>query len=111
MVDMEIYTLLVEVGRIEGDDLPDQATGAAFLLFAPNKEERLAVSDTVQLLRDAGLNPLEVTNYGTIDQRQSDGHAFSEAEQKLLEEVAESGATIIIDKTVFYDEDDDGKRH
>jgi len=92
-------------------DFLSAATGAAMLLFTPALEEEAAVRETVQLLREAGLNPLEVTNYGSIDERREEGYEFSDDELELAQEALEEGASVIIEKTVFYDEEDNGQRH
>ena len=44
----DVYTLLVQVGRSEGDGLPDGSTGAAMLCYASGKDEKTAVDATVQ---------------------------------------------------------------
>lgn len=102
---------MVELGRLAGDDFPEKATGGAMIIFTPSTEEEVAVRETVQLLRDAGLNPLEVTNYGTLKERRDEGYVFSDEEEELAAEALREGAMIIIEKQVFYDEDDDGQRH
>ena len=107
----EVFTLLVELGRIAGDDFPENATGGAMLIFTPAVDEAVAVRETVQLLREAGLNPLEVSNYGTMNERRDEGYEFTEEEMKLAEEARSDGAIIILEKQVFYDDDDDGQRH
>ncbi len=107
----EVFTLMVELGRIAGDDFPEKSTGGAMVIFAPSTEEAIAVRETVQLLREAGLNPLEVTNYGTVNERRDEGYEFSSDEEELVEEALREDAMIIIEKQVFYDEDDDGQRH
>ena len=53
----DVYTLLVQVGRQDGDGLPDAATGGALLCYAAGKDEKAAVDATVALMRDAGLAP------------------------------------------------------
>jgi len=61
----QVYILLVEVGRAADDGLPDGATGAALMCYASGRSERHAVDETVKVLRDAGMSPLEVSSYGT----------------------------------------------
>ncbi|MEL7416252.1 MAG: hypothetical protein AAGJ92_10230, partial [Pseudomonadota bacterium] len=43
----QVYTLLVQIGRKDGDGLPDGATGAALMCFASGVDEAEAVRETV----------------------------------------------------------------
>ncbi|MGW8187289.1 MAG: hypothetical protein ACWGNK_08475, partial [Desulfobacterales bacterium] len=43
----------------ENDGLPEGATGAGLLCFASGRTERHAVDETVKVLKDAGMAPLE----------------------------------------------------
>lgn len=101
----DVYLLVIEVGKREGDDLPEEATGAAFIALAPATSEEEAVHDSVKLFKEAKLNPLEVTNYGTLDERAAEGAEVSDEERALAKEAAETGAVIILDKQVFYGND------
>ena len=56
----QVYTLLVEVGRKAGDGLPKGATGAALICYAAGKDQAEAVRETVAILKQADLAPLEV---------------------------------------------------
>ena len=67
----QIYTLLVEVGRKEGDGLPAEATGAALMCYASGVDEAEAVRETVALLKRADLAPLDVSGYGTLAEREA----------------------------------------
>ena len=62
-----VYILLVEIGRVEGDGLPEGAAGAALVCYAAGRTERHAVDETVKVLREAGMAPLDVSSYGTQD--------------------------------------------
>jgi hypothetical protein len=53
-----VYTLLVEVGRKEGDGLPEEATGGALMIYASGVDEPEAVRETVAILKQADLAPL-----------------------------------------------------
>ena len=57
----QVFTLLVEVGRCEGDGLPETATGAALMCYSSGVDEAEAVRETVALLKRADLAPLDVT--------------------------------------------------
>jgi len=49
------YTLVVQVGRKEGDDLPKGSTGAALMIYASGVDEAEAVRETVAILKQAEL--------------------------------------------------------
>ncbi len=53
--EQQVYTLLVQVGRKDGDGLPPDATGAAMLCYASGVDEAEAVRETVAILKQADL--------------------------------------------------------
>ena len=57
----QVYTLLVQIGRKDGDGLPDGATGAALMIYASGVDEAEAVRETVAILKQADTAPLNVT--------------------------------------------------
>ncbi len=101
----QVHTLLVELGRKEGDGLPEGASGAAMLCYGAGADEAEAVRETVAVLKQAGLAPLEVSGYGTLSERLAEGHDIPEEEQKLMERALEENAVIIARMTPFFDEE------
>ena len=99
----QVYTLLVEVGRREGDGLPDGATGAALMCFASGVDEAEAVRETVAVLKSADLKPLDVTSYGTLADREAEGHDIGEDDRKLMARALEENAVIVAQVTTFDD--------
>ena len=77
----KVYTLLVEVGRSAGDGLPEGSTGAALLCYASGVDEAEAVRETVVVLKQADLNPLDVTGYGTLAEREAEGNEIDDEER------------------------------
>ena len=65
----QVFTLLVEIGRKAGDGLPEAATGAALVVYASGIDEDEAVRETVAVLKQADTAPLDVTGYGTAEER------------------------------------------
>mgnify|MGYP002652603652 CR=1 FL=1 len=57
---MEVFTLVVQVGRSRDDGLPAGATGAGLLCYAAARDEEEAVRETVAVLRVAGMAPLAI---------------------------------------------------
>ncbi|MCV6592655.1 MAG: hypothetical protein OIF48_06870 [Silicimonas sp.] len=100
----QVYTLLVEVGRGPGDGLPEGATGAALLCYSAGREEAEAVRETVAILKSADLNPLDVTSYGTLAEREAEGHEIGEDDRELMARALEENAVIVAETSVLRDE-------
>ena len=81
----QVYTLLVQIGRKEGDGLPDGATGAALMIYASGVDEAEAVRETVAILKQADTAPLDVTGYGTLEEREAEGHEIGDEERDLMQ--------------------------
>lgn len=100
----QVYTLLVEVGRKPGDGLPEGATGAALMCYASGVDEAEAVRETVAILKQAELAPLDVSGYGTLEERRAEGHDISAEERALMQRALEENAVIVAQMTPFFDE-------
>ncbi|MCB2125211.1 MAG: hypothetical protein H6897_13410 [Rhodobacteraceae bacterium] len=98
-----VYTLLVEVGRSAGDGLPAKATGAALMVYATGVDEDEAVRETVAILKQADMAPLDVTGYGTAEEREAGGHEVGPDERALMDRALAENAVIVADVTPFYD--------
>ena len=99
----DVYTLLVEVGRSEGDGLPDDATGAALLCYAAGKDEKAAVDATVQVLREAEMAPLEVESYGSRTERETAGEEINQEDAALMQRALDENAVLVVSVTTFDD--------
>ena len=99
----QVYSLIVEVGRKEGDGLPPKATGAALLCYASGVDESEAVRETVAILKEADLSPLEVQGLGTLEERLKAGDEIDEAEQALMQRALEENSVIVAEMTPFFD--------
>ena len=99
----QVYSLIVEVGRRDGDGLPPKATGAALLCYASGVDEAEAVRETVAILKEADLSPLEVQGLGTLDERLKAGDEIDEAEQALMQRALEENSVIVAEMTPFFD--------
>ena len=98
----QVYTLLVQVGRKDGDGLPKGATGAALMIYASGIDEAEAVRETVAILKQADLAPLDVTGYGTLEEREAQGHEITDDERRLMERALEENSVIVAHMTDFY---------
>jgi hypothetical protein len=104
MATQEVYTLLVQVGRKAGDGLPDDATGAALLCYASGRDEAEAVRETVAILKQADLAPLEVESYGTMSERSD----IEPEERDLMERAKAENAVIVAQIEPFSEADENG---
>ena len=105
----QVFTLLVEVGRKDGDGLPEGSTGAALMVYASGVDEAEAVRETVAILKQADVNPLDVSGYGTLDERLAEGHDIPAEERELMQRALQENAVIVAQMTPFYDEPDSDK--
>ncbi|MDQ7079805.1 MAG: hypothetical protein Q9M41_03960 [Paracoccaceae bacterium] len=101
----KVYTLLVELGRNPGDGLPEGASGAALMCYASGVDEAEAVRETVAVLKQADLAPLDVTGYGTLQEREAEGHDISEEERALMARALKENAVIVAQMTPFFEDD------
>lgn len=99
----QVFTLLVEVGRSENDGLPEKSTGAALMIYASGVDEAEAVRETVAILKQADMAPLDVSGYGTLDERIAEGHDISAEERELMARAKAENSVIVVQSTPFYD--------
>lgn len=99
----DVYTLVVEVGRKAGDGLPDKATGAALMCYATGIDEAEAVRETVAILKQADLAPLDVSGHGTRAEREEAGEVIDPEEIALMDRAIAENAVIVVQMTPFYD--------
>jgi hypothetical protein len=102
----QVYTLLVQIGRKDGDGLPEGATGAALVCYASGIDEAEAVRETVAILKQADTNPLDVTGYGTLAEREAEGHEIDTEERALMQRALEENSVIVAQMTPFFGDDD-----
>ncbi len=99
----QVYTLLVEVGRSPNDGLPKGSSGAALMCYATGVDEAEAVRETVAVLKHADMAPLDVSGYGTLEERLAEGHDISEEERDLMQQALDQNAVIVAQMTPFFD--------
>lgn len=99
---MQVYTLVIELGRREGDGLPEGATGAGLVCYAPGKDEAEAVRETVAILKQAEMAPLDVTGYGTLEERLAEGHEIDDEERALMQRALDENSVIIAQMTPWF---------
>lgn len=92
----KVYTLLVEVGRSTGDGLPDNSTGAGILCYATGIDEAEAVRETVALLKQADMAPLDVTGYGTLQDQLESGVEIGPDERALMDRALAENAVVVV---------------
>ena len=105
MKTQQVYTLLVQVGRAPGDGLPEGSTGAGLLIYASGIDEAEAVRETVALLKQADMAPLDVIGHGTLDERLANGEVIDDAERALMQRALDENAVVVAQVTPFDDDD------
>lgn len=99
----QVFTLLVQVGRKAEDGLPEGATGGALLVYASGVDEPEAVRETVALLKQAGLAPLDVQGHGTAEEREAAGEDVGAQERALMARALDENSVVVAQMTPFYD--------
>jgi hypothetical protein len=99
----QVYSLIVEVGRKDGDGLPPKATGAALLCYASGVDEAEAVRETVAILKEADLSPLEVQGLGTLEERRTAGEEIDAEEAALMDRALRENSVVVAEMTPFFD--------
>ena len=100
----KVFTLLVEVGRKDGDGLPKNATGGALMCYANGVDEAEAVRETVAILKQADMAPLDVSGYGTLEDRLAEGHDISDDERALMDRALAENSVIVAQMTPFFED-------
>jgi hypothetical protein len=59
------------------------------------------VRETVAILRQADLAPLDVTGHGTLDERLAAGEEIGEEERALMQRALDEDAVIVAQMTPF----------
>ena len=98
-----VYTLIVQVGRSKNDGLPAGSTGAGLLCYASGIDEPEAVRETVAILKQADLAPLDVTGHGAVEDRLKDGEEIGEDELNLMERAENENSVIVAQMTPFFE--------
>jgi hypothetical protein len=73
------------------------------LCYAAGKTEKNAVDETVAVLKQADLAPLEVESYGSLNERRADGQDIEAEEAGLMERALKENAVIVAQITTFTD--------
>jgi hypothetical protein len=99
----QVYTLVVQLGRKDGDGLPKDATGAGLICYASGVDEAEAVRETVAILKQADMAPLDVTGHGTRAEREAAGDDIDPDEHALMQRALDENAVIVAQMTPFFD--------
>jgi len=98
-----VFTLVVQVGRKSGDGLPAGATRAGLICYAAGVDEAEAVRETVAILKQADLAPLDVTGHGSLEERRAGGEEIPDEEVALMTRAREENAVIVAQMEPFFD--------
>ena len=73
------------------------------MVYASGVDEAEAVRETVAILKQAEMAPLDVSGYGTRDERLAEGHDISDEEAALMDRALAENAVIVAQLTPFFD--------
>ena len=76
------------------------------MCFASGVDEAEAVRETVAVLKQAEMAPLDVTGHGTLEERLAVGHEVGDDERDLMARAKAENAVIVVQVTPFFDEAD-----
>jgi len=72
--------------------------------FAAGVEEAEAVRETVAVLKQADLAPLDVTGYGSRAEREAAGEEISGEEADLMDRALAENSVVVVQMEPFFDE-------
>ena len=75
------------------------------MCYASGVDEAEAVRETVAILKQADLAPLDVSGYGTLEERLEDGHDIPPEERDLMDRALAENAVIVAQMTPFYEDE------
>ena len=78
-------------------------TGAALMCFASGVDEAEAVRETVAILKEADLAPLEVQGLGTLEERRKAGDEIGAEEVELMDRALAENSVVVAQMTPFYE--------
>jgi hypothetical protein len=61
------------------------------------------VRETVAILKQAEMAPLDVTGYGTREEREAQGHEIDDQEAALMQRALDENSVIVAQVTPFND--------
>ena len=73
------------------------------MCYSSGVDEAEAVRETVAILKQAGMAPLDVSGYGTLEERLAEGHDISEEERGLMARALSENSVIVAQVTPFFD--------
>ena len=74
------------------------------MLYASGVDEAEAVRESVAILKQADLSPLDVTGYGTLEERLAEGHEISEDERALMQRALDENSVVVAQMTPFFND-------
>jgi len=72
------------------------------MVYAAGVDEAEAVRETVAILKQADMAPLDVSGYGTLAEREAEGHDISQEERDLMARARDENAVIVAQMTPFF---------
>ena len=79
------------------------------MCYASGVDEAEAVRETVAILKQAELAPLDVTGYGTLAERLAEGHDIDADERALMDRALAENSVVVAQLTPFFETDQSGE--
>ena len=99
--DSERAIYLEYTGDKDGDRIPgDDEINVNFL----EGDGDFRSAEAIDLLKQADVAPLDVTGYGTLDERMAEGHDISDDERALIQRALDENSVIIAQMTPLFDD-------
>ena len=73
------------------------------MIYASGVDEAEAVRETVAVLKVADLNPIDVSGYGTREERLESGDEIDPEELTLMQRALDENSVIVAQMTPFFD--------
>ncbi len=73
------------------------------MCYASGVDEAEAVRETVAILKAADLAPLDVSGYGTLDERLKAGDEIDDEERALMERALAENSVVVAQMNPFFD--------
>lgn len=73
------------------------------MCYAAGVDEAEAVRETVAILKQADLAPLDVTGYGTLEERHAQGHDIDDEEKALMARALDENSVVVAQLTPYFD--------
>ena len=98
-----VFNLFVQVTLAKDNGLAPKSSGAKVLCFTAAQTEKGTVRETVRLLKQAHMNPFDLTGYGTTGELESDRKLLSDQEKGFVAQLKAENSVITAQINPFFE--------